>query len=81
MRKEKTGLIFHIISIICGVWFLLTGWIWSFLLAAFISYPIAIIGMLFWGFGSKYSDKLTTPILTLYFTALTISIISIFLYR
>ena len=81
MRKDTIGQIFHIISIICGIWFLITGWIWSFLIAAFISYPVAIVGLLFWGIGCRFTEKLSKPILTLYFTGLAISLLSILLYR
>lgn len=81
MRKEKIGLIFQLISLICGIWFLLTGWIWTFLIAAFISYPVTILGLLFWGLGCRFTDKLSKPILTLYFTGLTISLLSILLYK
>lgn len=81
MRKETIGWLFHITSIICGIWFLLTGWIWSFLMAIFLSYPVAIIGLFFWGLGCKFTEKLSKPILTLYITALTISLISLLIYR
>jgi hypothetical protein len=47
-RAIPTGSGYSTTAIICGVWFLLTGWMWTFLFNLVIAYPIGICGLYMW---------------------------------
>lgn len=42
-----------IAALLCGIWFLLTGWMWTFLICLVISYPVAGLGIYFWRIAHK----------------------------
>lgn len=83
MKKKHLSITSHILSIMAGIWFLLTGWIWAYGAALVISYPIALIGIISWYFGNwlDKKNKRTQPILLLYAFGLGISICGLYLYR
>lgn len=35
-------------AICCGLWFLLTGWMWAYLANLYLAFPIAIVGFFLW---------------------------------
>lgn len=81
MSNQSFQLMFNIVAILCGIWFLLTGWIWVYGAAAFISYPIAIIGLFYWGLGKRTDSSLSDPILTIYIISLIISLVTLITYK
>ncbi len=48
MQKATIGYVLTICSIICGIWFALTSWVWAYLANVFISFPVGIFGVLLW---------------------------------
>jgi len=56
MRIDRAFL-FNSLSLLCGIWFLLTGWLWTYLANLFIAYPIAFIGILFWYIGRRKNPR------------------------
>jgi hypothetical protein len=52
MKIEK-GQLYNILSLVCGSWFLLTGWMWTYFANLFISYPVGLIGLFLWYQGRK----------------------------
>jgi len=83
MYKISYKTILYILSILCGVWFILTGWIWSYAAALIISYPIAIIGFLLWLIAKNKDPmhRLQKVTITIYYIGFTISILSFILIR
>lgn len=55
--KSSRG--FSIAALLCGIWFLLTGWIWSSLACLVFSYPVAILGLFFWRAAKKRNPMST----------------------
>lgn len=49
----KRARIYYIISLLCGIWFLLTGWIWGYYANVIIAYPFALLGLFFWWRGKQ----------------------------
>lgn len=45
--KSKTKL-FNILSLVFGGWFLLTSWVWFWVLNFFFSFPAGVVGIIFW---------------------------------
>ena len=45
MEKER---LYNILSIACGIWFLLFGMFWTYWMNLVIAYPVGIAGMFFW---------------------------------
>jgi len=52
MKIDKVFLC-NFLALVCGVWFLLTGWIWTYLSNLFLSYPVGLVGLFFWYQGKK----------------------------
>lgn len=68
-----------ILSIICGVWFLLTSWFWTFLINMIISFPVGIVGIVLWYYARKSdpSSKLAKASLYLHVAGLASSILTL----
>lgn len=49
--------IFRVLSILCGLFFLMTGWIWQYLMALFVL-PVGIAGMILWFSANRMAKKL-----------------------
>jgi hypothetical protein len=71
MEQTSRAKYYNIFSIICGVWFLFTGWFWVYLINVFISFPVALIGIFLW-----YKGKQAGPRSKLNRAALIIHIIA-----
>lgn len=83
MKYEKKELLYNTLASICGVWFLLTGWIWTYGINLFISYPLFLIGAFLWKKGKEINkqnhlNKFAAVTLILGFI---ISVSSLFLYK
>ncbi|MDZ7649842.1 MAG: hypothetical protein U5K54_23380 [Cytophagales bacterium] len=77
MDRQTLTKIFNVFSILCGVWFTSTIWLWAWLVNLFISLPIGIIGMIFWYFGKRDgADRLNRVALTTHAIGLVVAIIS-----
>lgn len=72
-----------IASLVCGAWFLLTGWCWSYLACLVISYPVALLGLYWWWLGKKKdpASKLSRPALGLLVLGLAVSLGAIFAFK
>ncbi|NOT75796.1 MAG: hypothetical protein HOP08_12790 [Cyclobacteriaceae bacterium] len=51
MKPETRALVFNILSLLCGIWFALTSWFWAYIANVFISFPVGILGFIFWVIG------------------------------
>jgi hypothetical protein len=56
VNTQKKYLLFNIIALVCAIWFVLTSWFWTYFAALIISYPVGMIGIIFWRLG-KHTDK------------------------
>lgn len=83
MNKERKARILYIISLVCGIWFLAFGWIWTYLANLILAYPFGLIGFLLWLYAKKLNseDRYNRICIRLLLTALFLSIFSLFLYR
>jgi hypothetical protein len=57
MQKSTIGTILIIASMVCGVWFMLTSWVWAYLANVFISFPVGILGVVFWVIAKKLNPQ------------------------
>ena len=72
---QKDPRYYNLFSIVCGAWFLLTGWAWVFLMNLVISYPFAAAGIFLWYKGRQIDreNKWNRAALYLHVTGLVIS--------
>jgi len=78
MKLDKNDILFYI-SLFCAVWFALTGMIWTYNAALFISYPIGLTSFILWR-SIKNEKKKRTRLLPIILTVgLTLSL-SVLLY-
>ena len=83
MKSEKKELIYNISALICGIWFLLTGWFWLYAINIIISYPFFLIGIFFWKKGKEINktnilNKFAAILLILGFIS---SMIALYLFK
>jgi hypothetical protein len=69
----------NFLGIIFSIWFLLTGWIWTYNAALYISYPIGIIALLILIFSPLPWGKKTIKALLL--IGFILSITALMLYK
>ena len=53
MPPPKRALIYNVIALVCAIWFLLTSWLWAYMINLIISWPVAIIGLILWKLGKN----------------------------
>ncbi|MBK8290482.1 MAG: hypothetical protein IPK96_05505 [Flammeovirgaceae bacterium] len=81
MDRQTLTKIFNVFSILCGVWFTSTIWLWAWLVNLFISLPVGIIGMIFWYFGKRDGvSRLNGIALITHALGLAVAIISFFIF-
>jgi hypothetical protein len=82
MEPKRKEAMINTISLICGVWFSLTSWLWPWLFNLFISLPVGIVGMILWSLGrsSDKQNKWNKVALVLHGIGLASAIISFFLF-
>ena len=68
---------------ICGFWFLLTSWVWTYLANVFISLPVGILGMVLWSKARSYgpSSRLTRSALLFHIAGVILSVFALTLYK
>ena len=71
------------IAIVCGVWFLLTGWIWTFLFNIVFSYPVGLLGFFVWIKARKLNpgDKKNAVAIVLLALGLAVSLVALALFK
>ena len=71
-----------IASLVCGTWFLLSGWCWTYLACLVISYPVGLLGLWLWWLGKKQdpTSKLRRPALYLLGLGLAVSLGAMFVF-
>lgn len=62
MTIERRKLIFNILALICGIWFLLLGWFWAWLVNVIFVFPVAIVGFFLWRAGRGSAKPLLNRI-------------------
>jgi hypothetical protein len=83
MTNEKKARILYIISLICGIWFLLFGWIWTYFANLILVYPFAVVGLICWIFAKKLDpeSRYNRICIRLLLTAFFLSLFCLFLYK
>jgi hypothetical protein len=83
MKAEKKAFLYNLLALLCGIWFLLTGWIWGFLANLILAYPIGIIGLLLWYRGRKIAPGSRLNRVALYFfvVGFIASVAAFFIYK
>ncbi len=51
-NTAKSNLYFYG-ALACAIWFLLTGWLWAYLVNLIVAYPFGILGLVLWYKGKK----------------------------
>jgi hypothetical protein len=62
MNLQRRLLICNIIAAVCAIWFLLTSWLWAYLANLLFSYPVGIIGGVFWWLGRPTEKKVLNKV-------------------
>ena len=55
MTPERKAFAYNLSSLLCGVWFLMTGWFWAYAIALVVAYPVGLAGLLLWYLGRRLS--------------------------
>lgn len=78
MEAKSTAKLYYLFAIICGTWFLATGWLWVYYFCLIFSYPVALLGLLLWSRGRKINpgSKANPIAMWLLIAGLTTSLIS-----
>ena len=71
------------LAILCGMWFLLTGWLWTYLANLVIAYPVGITGFFLWRKARALDpdNRKGQIAIAIHGLGLAISVVSFFLYR
>ena len=79
MEGKSNAKLYYLFAIICGTWFVVTGWVWAYFANLYISYPVALIGIFLWSRGKKLNpgSRANQIALWLHIAGFTISIISL----
>ncbi|HMY22277.1 MAG TPA: hypothetical protein PKK18_12250 [Chitinophagales bacterium] len=57
MEKQNIQHLYFYLAVLCALWFASTSWIWTYLFALFISYPIGLLAFIFWYRGSNIDEN------------------------
>lgn len=79
MEGKSNAKLYYLFSIICGTWFLVTGWVWPYFANLMFSYPVALLGLFLWSRGKKLNpgSKANLIALWLFVAGLVISLIAL----
>lgn len=82
MKVEKQIFLYNLTALICAIWFLLAGWVWTYLVNLFIAYPIGLLGLYFWfkGKADEQKNTLNRVVLLILVSGILVSIVTFFLY-
>ena len=62
MAGERSLNVLNILSILCGLWYIAFGWVWTYFANVLIVFPFAIIGFFLWRYGRKAERKVLNRI-------------------
>ena len=81
--KTNKAIDFYIASIICGLWFLYFGTVWTYLINLIIGYPAGLTGLWLWNKAKKLNpeSRLNKISLVILIAGLVVSIVALFLYK
>ena len=51
-------LFLNIVALICGIWFVLAGWLWVYFFNLIFVFPVALIGSICWYKGRNSGKKI-----------------------
>ena len=57
LMKTSPGNIKVTLSILCGIWFALTSWLWIYWFNLIFSFPVGIIGFMLWRSVRQHDPK------------------------
>ncbi|MCC6516066.1 MAG: hypothetical protein IT275_06885 [Chitinophagales bacterium] len=57
MRKRNLHHIYFYCATLCTLWFAGTSWIWTYLIALILAYPIGLLAFIFWYRGSNIDEN------------------------
>lgn len=79
MEGKSNAKLYYLFAIICGTWFLITGWIWLYFFCLVASYPVALLGIFLWSRGRNLNpgSKANPIALWLHLGGLAISLIAL----
>ena len=41
-------MVYNVLALLCGVWFMLLGWVWTYYINLVFVFPFAIVGFFLW---------------------------------
>jgi len=62
MTTERKLLAYNILALLCAIWFLLLGWLWTYFVNIIIVFPFAIIGYFLWRKGREAEKKILNKV-------------------
>ncbi len=73
---------YTILALILAIWFVLTSWLWVWVLNLFISFPIGLVALILYFVGRRQSpgSRLNKIVLILLIAGFCSSVITIFLF-
>jgi hypothetical protein len=76
-RSNTSAKTYYNVAIVCGVWFAFTGGLWAYLANAFVSFPVALIGLYFWRKARRFDpeNKLNRAVKIIYIIGAGISVV------
>jgi hypothetical protein len=79
MLTERKTKIYLIISLVCAIWFLLTGSVWVYFANLVISYPVGLLSFVLWNKCRKapFYHTLQKAVMYLLLAGSVISLISL----
>lgn len=82
MEGKSTAKLYYLFAIICGTWFLATGWVWPYFANLVVSYPVALLGLFLWSRGRKLNpgSKAGVIVIVLLVAGLTLSLATLGFY-
>ena len=80
---QNKALTLNYFSIICGIWFLFTGWLWTYLINLLIAYPVGLTGLWLWYKAKRLNpeSKINKIALVILAGGFLLSVVSVFLYK
>ena len=80
---KKAAFRCNLMALLCGIWFLFTGWMWAFAMNEVISYPFAVLGLVMCLRGRKLApaSSLNRWAFGLLIVGFVISIGAIFIFK
>ena len=58
VKTERQLMVYNVLALLCGVWFMLLGWVWTYYINLFFVFPFAIAGFFLWRLGRPHNSFL-----------------------